>query len=75
MDKNLLKKLASLGIGIGKPFLPPMAGGILDEVKKSILDKNDGGNTKALEALAARVHDLEESVKILVEYITKNAGH
>lgn len=74
MDKNLLKKLASLGIGIGKPFLPPMAGGILDEVKKSILDKNDTGNSAGLEALALRVHDLEQAVRILTEYVTKNAG-
>lgn len=62
-----IKGLLKIGTAISKPFVPGVAGSILDAVNKSLNDDNDPQNVEGLKALAKRVDELEQAVLVLAE--------
>ena len=70
LDK--FRDILKIGSAIGKPFIPPQVGSILDEVNKGLADDSDPANAKAITDLAndndqqtAAILALHERVKRL----------
>jgi hypothetical protein len=72
LDK--FREIFKVGVAVSKPFIPPTIGSVLDVVSKSVNDKDDPANEKALEALARDNDAQTAAILALHERVKKLEG-
>jgi hypothetical protein len=74
IKKRDIFKAVTIGVDVGKLFVPGAAGKVLDVVSKSIADKNDPTNAEGLKAVAEVNDQQTEAILALHERVRKLEG-